>query len=67
MRAAHVHRLQLAAHHQVHDLVDRDLLGAEHAHVLAVPQDRDTVGHPRDFVHAMGDVDDADAAGAECR
>ena len=40
-------------------------LAVEHAHVQAVPEHFDMVGYLEQFLHAVGDVDDADVAGGE--
>ena len=54
-----------AAHHHLHDLVDGGLGGVHRVHVLAVAHDRDPVGDLLEFVHAVGDVDNAHARGLE--
>ena len=54
-----------AAHHHAHDLVFGGLGGVDGADVLAVTHDGHPVGDAGDLVHAVGDIDHADALGAQ--
>jgi hypothetical protein len=53
--------IELAADHQLRDLVLVRLGGVERAAILAVAQHADPVGDLEDLFHPVGDVDDPDA------
>ena len=54
-----------AAGHQLHELLVGGFLDGDRVDVHAVAQHGDAVADPLDLVHAVGDVDDADAFGLD--
>ena len=52
----------LAAHHHADQLIHGGLGRNQGIHIFAVADDLDAVGQAEDFLQAMGDVDDGDAA-----
>ena len=55
----------LAPHHQPNDGVGTDLRLVERAHQRTVAQHRNPVAERIDFIHAMRDIDDGEALGAQ--
>ena len=53
--------LQLVAYHEADDLRRADLFLVEHLYELPVPEDGHPVGQGVHLLHAVGDVQDADA------
>ena len=64
-RAVGVEALDLAADHQLDQLVGRGRRRDPGGRRAAVAEHRDPVADPADLVEAVGDVDDADALGGE--
>ena len=60
-RRTRVVRFEIATDHQADQLALIQFRGGLRADGAAIPQDRDAVGEPLDFLQAMRDVDDAHA------
>ena len=53
--------LQFPPHHQFHEVIEVGVARLDGGDLLAIPQDGDAFGEPKDFLHPVGNIDDGHA------